>query len=1025
MTNAAGEFISARATHRLVDRRRELDAIHAAIFDAGRDKRVVLITADAGMGKTFLLRNVLKRCREGGEWYQPDKLLVPPEAGRDLVDFYHSRTHSVEGFLREAWEVLGGPEAGMDGFAAALQRFERERFHLAELHRELSGAREWLTTTFLKDVNRLTKKKRLVLALDTAEKSLYEAGPVEEQLELGAEESGILPWLTATFLKQAQNVVVLLAGRPEPDVLQLKGKLQETFKEQFALVEFGDFDERSAIVYFDAVAEAVQKDGDIRTAERIAGIPEETRKVIYTYTGGRPILLSLMIDHLIVADRLLPEVTDSLAEAQARLEKEGLDTIRARIEESLVRGFQERSAQEADVIRSLAWARKGLSADMFAKIQGISQEEANKWLGSIRELSFVKQLGDRYFLHDALYEMFERHVLDRVRAPTRDSVYTAILNYYGEAIRDARDRLRDALGAPPGDRGEAVGEAHAKLARLLVEEMYYQWRIGPEAGFQRWEEYHREMYWANDTATQMELDDEVRAFLKEPVTDGKDTFNGLTRAEVELTMLLHRLHRMLVKGKYEDIATICKQARDQCGRLPEPSCVLVAAQLDILHAEALASWGTSLSDSETSLKSAIESLKPLGNRELSSFDQRRRDVALAQAWNNLGYLYRTMGRYREAIEAYQKSAALWRGLEDEEKQPTLRFPLRAQYANTLNNLALALAWMGQFQQALRVCQDALEMRRALGPDGPVAYSLNTLGLIQTKADQPELAEHACKAALEIFVRLDQRRGIGLALTALSEALRRKAELSAIFSPQERKRWLEQAAEHAERAAEIFDKEIREDAHLAQALIELGCAHRNLIRILKNGNAEGEWQKHANLGEDALNKAIEAARDESLKYLRVDAQVNLAWLYHYAGRAEDAVTMAENAKKRIPSEFYITEQQGVPAEAEKLPQAFLLVQLGKVEMLLGEIALQGKGWVAAGKHFALSLAYDQLYAPDFRDMRRGMDKMYTLLKSLNADELGEVLKGVNEAAEQYRLRTPTRMHRFLADSFGVEGTDRAG
>ncbi|MGQ9803884.1 MAG: tetratricopeptide repeat protein [Anaerolineae bacterium] len=1017
MTDAVGEFISARATHRLVNRKGELDALYKAIFGPVGAAKVVLITAPAGMGKTFLLRKVLERCREGGEWYQPNRVIVPPQAGRDLVDLYHSRTHSIEGFLREAWEVLGGPEAGMDEFAAALQRFEQERFHLAELHRELSRARDWLISAFLEDVNRLTADKRLVLAVDTAEKLFYKAGPVEESLQLGAEESAILPWLTDAFLGKAQNVVILLAGRPEPHVLQLKTKLQDTFGNQFAHVDFGNLDERSAVDYFDAVAEAVRKDGYIRTAEMIAKIPEETRRVIYMYTGGQPILLSLMIDHLIVADRLLPEVTVSLDEAQALQNKEGLDAIRTKIEKSLVQGFQERSAEQADVIRLLAWARKGLSADMFARIQGISQEEVSAQLRGIQELSFVKHLGDRYFLHDALYEMFERHLSGPARGPTRDSVYTAILNYYAEAISNARDSLKAAFEVPLKDRGKAVGEAHARLARLLGEEMYYRWLVSPESGFQQWEEYHREMYWVNDTATQMELDDEVRAFLKEPANQGKDKFNGLTAAEVERTMLLHRLQRMLLRGEYERLAEVCSKASDQFRRLPEPSRDLVAAQLAILHAEALASRGASLSLSEGLLKDAMTSLGGLG--KLSPFDQRRRDVALAQAWNNLGYLYRTMGRYQEAIEAYQRSAGFWRRLEDDEKEPTLRFPLRAQYANTLNNLSLALAWTGQFQQALRVCNDALEMRRGLGPDGPVAYSLNTLGLIHTKADQPELAEYACREALEIFTRLDQRRGIGLALTALSEAMRRKAERrSAIFSPKERKDWLEKAIEHAERAAEIFEKEIREDAQRAQALIELGCAHRDLVRLLKNGNGEGEWQKHANLGEDALNKAKEAACDESLNYLGVDALVNLAWLYHYAGRDQDAEKTAKEAKGKIPAEFYITEQ-GIPPEREKLLQAFLFVQLGKIEMLLGEIALHEGNLEAAGEHLALSLAYDELYATDFRDMRRGMDRMYALLKTLGADKMGSVRKGIDKAAETYRLKKPTRMHQFLKDSFGVQ------
>jgi hypothetical protein len=73
---------------------------------------------------------------------------------------------------------------------------------------------------------------------------------------------------------------------------------------------------------------------------------------------------------------------------------------------------------------------------------------------------------------------------------------------------------------------------------------------------------------------------------------------------------------------------------------------------------------------------------------------------------------------------------------------------------------------------------------------------------------------------------------------------------------------------------------------------------------------------------------------------------------------------------------------------------------------------------AGRHYTLSLAYDQLFAPDFRDLRRGMERIYDSLKGLNRkEEFPALYRGVDGVTEKYKLPTPTRMHRFLEESFG--------
>lgn len=1050
MAEFVREYVSALTARELVNREEIVEAIRKAIFEAGDETRVLLITAEGGMGKTFLLRKILEKCRPDGEWSSLGPLIVPPQAGRDLVDFYHIHTHGIEGFTQEVWKALGGDDSGMSEYSRALNDFQDKKFHFADLHREISRAREELGTAFLEDLKCLTNERRLVLALDTCEKLLYEVGEIERALNLRPEETGILSWLTEHLLPEVGNTVFLLAGRPETDVEILRQDLAERLGTKFIHLQFKGFNKpEEGVAYFNAVAEAVKATGQADIANRITAIPEDRRKVIWHYTEGKPILLSLVIDHVITADRLVPDLTDSWQDASARSDGE-LDNIRQRLAEALVQGIQERGLPEDEAIRALALARKGLTADMLAKMVGTSEDNARALLEKVKNLSFVKVLGDRFFLHDEMYLMFQQHVLSKMPA-WRDRAYRGILEYYAGEIAKARERVQGILDEADTRRSQAraeawgadavpltapkdLPEAQAQLHTLLIEDMYYRWRLKAHEGFKAWEAYYRETYWANDVSVALELDDEVRAFLREE-SETQD-FKGLTRPEVELTMVVHRLQRMLLRGEREEAIGFAQYARGTCSGLPPFACTLVRAQLDTVEGEALAYLGQNLAHAEELLEGAVKELKNPREQE-SPFDEWRRKVALAEALNVQGYLYRTIGRYKKSVDTYQETLALWRLLTERENVLSVKRSLQAQYANTLNNMAWALAWTGQTRRALRLCNDALELRSRLGPQGPTAYSLNTFGLIQTKADQPHRAEKMCTRALEIFSRLDQPRGRGFARTALSEALRRQAALGFMYPLPEARRLLERSVEHAEDAVEIFDG-LQERPQLIQALIELGCAHRDWARLLKEGNAdEAQWRSHVSEGEEALKRAMgEVGKEENLSHMRVDAQVNLAWLYYYAGDAQLAETEAISAQKEVPETHHFKSEIGAP-RLNEIQRTFLLVQLAKAELLLGQILLDKGDLESAGECFTLALAYDELFAtppefqervkeeptlreifsPDFRDLRQAKDRIYDQVKGFSQEQFSRLYAGIRKAEKEYKLASPTALEYFLWKNFG--------
>jgi tetratricopeptide (TPR) repeat protein len=98
---------------------------------------------------------------------------------------------------------------------------------------------------------------------------------------------------------------------------------------------------------------------------------------------------------------------------------------------------------------------------------------------------------------------------------------------------------------------------------------------------------------------------------------------------------------------------------------------------------------------------------------------------------------------------------------------------QTQEALVRNNLSRALIEMGK-KRALRVCQDALELRIQEGTLIPIAYSYNTMALIWNDLRQPQNALTASARALAIAQYIQDPRVIGLALLQVGEALRRLA-----------------------------------------------------------------------------------------------------------------------------------------------------------------------------------------------------------------------------------------------------------
>jgi tetratricopeptide (TPR) repeat protein len=1039
----AAAYAGARVT-RLVNRDDILERIADAVRDQSGRTYVFYIEAPGGTGKTFLAREVLRRCREG-EWAAPDLL-----AAMDEVDLYHHQTHSREGFMAAMVAAL---QAGPDYFVA----YGEQRQHLQEVKYDLRGAvselrqqHDLLVERFLGECEELGRQRRVVVALDTVEKLVYETDRVQQALGLSEETFSVRPWLLKEWLPRMRNAVILICGRPsERFAADLRAALEEYPDIQLEEPKLGNFAEKDTLDYFSALRERAAEDGNVRALKRIDAISSETRRVTHHLTEGHPITLALMIDYYLVTGRLLPEVKASLAEVRGKAPQE-LKRIRDQVRAEVVRQFQEIGRPADEAIRALAWAPRGMDAELLARVAGMSQEEASEILEVLADptkgLSFVKirPADRRAFLQDEMYALMKEHVLSKLPEARAEEVYREILAYYAERIDVQRERVSQlgrlkrsevtpdgrvvtvvALGGPKDP--QALAAAQARLHDLLVEELYYHLRHDPLAGFETYSEQAEEAVQANDVSLDMQLHDELLTFMREAFGEERTEVGGLRRGYVERDVAIRWIRRNVYTGRLKEVARIIPHLRTEQADFLAEGGPLSWAELLVWESWAAAFLGSGLEEAETRLRNAVQTL--LRFRPESEFERRQRDTLLARAYNSLGYLLRVRGRFQAACEAYRHSLPLWRDLK-----------LEAAHADTLNNLAWANAEGGNFERAQRYCQKALEWREELGSRYLIALSFNTLGLIEIRADQPHRGRVHCERALTIFRELDMSRGIGLACTALAEAHRRSAETPGVYFPGEQVERLRLAKGFASQAVQIFREEVPERLRLVEALIELGCTYRNWAHLWPEYHDEQDpgLDELVEQGITALQEAARLAAGR-FPYRQVDALVNLAWLHYYVEDFEQARRVAREARGFVPPEYYITKEKGLPRVQD--PTSFLWVQMGKAHLLEGQMALRryqaaplARGGIRdaallqeVGEHFTLGLAYDELFADDFRDMRRAKDVIYNTLERVNREELGALYRAVDTVAQEYHLeRRPRaegrparpRMRNFLEEYFGT-------
>ncbi len=1000
------EFTGARRVP-LIGRRDLLQEAERRIGRGG--VHLIYVEGVGGIGKTALLEAILERSQRSSRADTMAGCCVAQE----VIDLYHADVHTVEGLIRRLMEVLGR------------WSFEESQRILVALDRvrvvgDMDAAREHaraLESSFVEEFTALTDVG-VVLALDTMEVLRYEHDPFQDELGEEAPVPSAGQWLFQSFLPALRgNALVLVAGRPAGLPKELAAVRQKNSHLLIHHIQLEALNKDETKEYLRAVAQAEGRRGDGDAATRLWSFSEQCGDTAYLLTEGRPILLALVAD-MVVHDWPLPTPLDKPLK---ELTRQDVDEWWPDLEKGLVVRMQESPTPLGTTIRTLAWLRKGATPELLAQVMDLRTDDgawdiytAAGYLDQVAELAWIKvRPGDRrIYLHDEMYALLEKHVLQDCSDEERDRTYAAIQAYYRNLTHELEQRSEQL---PP-----ALASVQARLRQAFVEGIHYRLRHSPSMGFAMYFWLAEEALAGRDSEMDMLVRTEflrTLALLKE-----SGHFLGTIPREAEVDAGVRwGMRALFLQGDTELALSIFDRVRRRWGR-QAGKLKLAWAHLQLYRAVARIrrAGGDDWQEARKLLASVEETMdevlrSPPENPVVKSRLWRAR-IIKSLALASRGYLDRQQGRYLEAVKHYQESAMLQRRLG------------MAALAPTLTSLAHVMALTGEFHHARLLAEEAERLTRRRGKEHMLALTLNVRALVEGYDDHHKTALRYTDQALEIAAELPTERVRGLIYLTRARAYR---YLWRSLTERERKaepNFFDGALRAVNQAVNLLRKT---PADKVEALLERGCIYSELARQHHvDGNGEKAEEFAEKSREDlervaALAAAIDLPRQQAL------AWTNLGWLCYHIGRTREVRTALRQAYRPFPSAYLFPDRGPLPPLAGNggKHQATLPYwsTLGKAEMLKAYLALDRALDTAdkqeheaqlqvAVKHITLSLAYDELVANLHFDLAKAEEALHKRIIQ-NGLSIKTMHHYAQKVAEAQGLRQPTRFQEFLSRIFG--------
>lgn len=1019
------DFVGARRIP-LIGRRTYLQEIRQRIHQRG--VHVLYFEGEGGIGKTALLEAALEHSLQEQGRADANRGCVASE----IIDLYHVDSHTPEGLIRQITQVTRpGSFAetrrtlGSLSRARSLGNVELANEKVQALHRQF--VQEFLAMM----------TDGVVLAFDTLEVLQYEYDPFQEELGQDLPLLSAGEWLFQTFFPSLRgNAVILLAGRPGQVKERLANLRQDNPRLEFWHTQLGALQAEESKQYLETLARAEWEHGDPDAAERLREFVEEQGPVVHFLTGGRPILLALVADMLAFGWTLPPSLSQTL-EDLSQLEAESL---RQEIERALVVRIQESPSLLGETIRALAWLRKGATPELLARIMDLETPDGEWDVGATQEyleqavrltLVKVRPHEQRVFLHDEMYALLDRHILQMCSQEERDRVYVAVLRYYQDRVRD----LHRQIGRTPGINPTL----QAARRQAYVETVHYRLCHQPALGFTTYVWRAEEALNGLDAELDMLLRTELLrtiGLLRE-----RDRLGDLNPREVEMDVAVRwGMRALLFQNDSEGALEIFDTIARRWGQEAE-AFGLVWVHLQLYRAAAMmmraeeGDWPrarTLLEEVELRTGEQLVGAQDPANRrgfldwvrpsrespETSGVEGQRwrAKILKALALNCQGYLDQQQGRYAQAVEHYQTSAMLQRRLR------------MAGLASVLVNLAYVMTLTGEFRHARLLSEEAESWARHRGQDHTLALALNVRALIETYDGHHADALGYAEQALEIVRGLRAPRVQGLIQVTQARTQRYLLTSSVDDSRQVNPQMVEESLKGINHAVNLLKNN---PPDRVAALIERGCLHREIARWHYLRNRELEAVRSARSSRRDLQRTIVLAGAMDLPDQAAAAWTNLGWLWYYARQMGMATKALEEVYALIPAGYQFSPSGPLPSMAREPSKSEARLPfwsaLGKAEMLQAYMALDRAleardeevheaALSEAVSHITLSLAYDEQIAEEHFDVTRAEDGLH---KRIRQDGLSiwRLHRHAQKAAEARRLTQPTRFQAFLNQMFG--------
>jgi hypothetical protein len=999
---------------------------------------VFLIKAPAGMGKTYLARDLGSQL--GSETgYEPVR--QGDIAWSGILDVYDPDTNSNPGIERRLIEALQQSNVEFDDYRLARELYDAW-FKSGIIGPGLEAQRHKIEQAFAEGLHKVSQTCRPVIVLDTIERLESGTDPTQQEVaDYYEDTASVVGWLTYQ-ISQMRNGVVLLLGRRSD---RLQAALEKTIAHsqspiEFHAIELSHLDEAEYKDFLASRLELYPQLNDLLTLPLQQLLIERTR--------GNPLLLDLALQTLLEIGR--PNYVQQVLASDHPEDLEG-DLISA-----YMKSFTNVNRQA--LLRYLALARNGLTEDVLhvlepqrASLLTELQNMADLPYLKVRTISFPVP-GDKpeprrtYFLHDAMYS-----ICDEVLLHPQEVILDTerIVVWYDDQIKAIESA--EGKNVPGMTYTRAAGD-------LYVQSLFYRMRVNPVLGLQ-W--YLRLSDWAirnGETSLDMRLRDAIGLFIESatppPLDDNGQSLSSKIDRENVATLMPQLvtdlrlesatlwMKRLSVRGKNDrarELGYHLQPMADQIYASNPERYALAYADYQLWHGQVIM-YSSTGSEALSAYERGINVIEQ--HYAAEARDPQRRQTALDEfaAWrlclvlgrlnNNVGYTHWMYdGKFTLAVHAFQRAINLFRDAN-----------LSEELANSSDNMGRVYVALGQEFRAIQLIRNGLNLRHKMDLVYREALSNTSLALALSRFDRMAQAEQAADDALMKYRMAGVERGIGLGLLSRGEVYRLIADnwREAGLSDVDAARYAERTETDLREALRIFTSLVKEPIREVQARNAMGCFYRTRLLLLEHSDKptpQNAKDLVFNQGRINFQEAIKVAKANGYLLEELDSEQDLAVLYFRAKCYADAEDRQVEMLKKIPPSYKL--QPG----NDRLPEVLATERIdafyrlmGQVEQLFGAIAfdhgftpaskvyprarlMAGPDQVEAMLHYLLGVMYFNRFSKESFVHRQVYARIHKRFQECTPDTVREIRSHVPRWIEQHGLPEGL-VTDLLQDVFGL-------